>query len=337
MQNRDIIVIGASYGGLEALSDLVPQLPADLPAALFVVQHIPSYAPSALAELLDRKGPLKAIPASDGEPIRHGFIYTAPPDHHLLLEEGRMCLVRGPYENRSRPAIDPLFRSAAVAYQSRVIGIVLTGFLNDGTAGLLAIKCCGGIAIVQEPEEAAAKDMPQHALDTVEVDYRLIISKMGAVLDRLVREPASAAKEIPADLEQETRFAKGEILTMDMLGTPVALACPDCGGTLWETKHGEMLRFRCRIGHAYTLQHLLAEKTQGIYNAFLVALRTLEERASMLDRLMRGAQESNHSGLAQNYEHQATEAREQARTLRRPAVIPRLSRVERNAACSFRF
>jgi Chemotaxis response regulator containing a CheY-like receiver domain and a methylesterase domain len=194
VKGHDIIVIGASMGGIETLSNLVAQFPEDLPAAIFIVVHIAPNGPGVLAQILDRTGPLTAKLAENGESIRHGRIYVAPPDHHLLVKQGFIRVTRGPRENRSRPAIDPLFRSAAVAYGSRVIGVILTGFQNDGTAGLITIKRCGGVAVVQEPKDALALDMPQSALDSVEVDHCLAVSGMGAVLDRLAREPV---KETP--------------------------------------------------------------------------------------------------------------------------------------------
>jgi two-component system chemotaxis response regulator CheB len=185
---HDIIVIGASVGGVEALSNLVAQFPEDLPATIFVVQHILATAKSRMAQILDRAGPLAATLAQDGECLEPAHIYVAPPDHHLLVKQGCLRVTRSLRENRVRPAIDPLFRSAAVAYGARVVGVVLTGMQNDGTAGLLAIKRCGGITMVQDPTEALYPDMPLSALAYVEVDYCLPVPKMGATLYRLVHE-----------------------------------------------------------------------------------------------------------------------------------------------------
>ena len=189
---HDIIVLGASVGGVEALSNLVAQFPEDLPATIFVVQHISPTAPGQLAQILDRAGPLPATMARDCESFELGHIYVAPPDHHLLVKQGCLRVTRGLRENRVRPAIDPLFRSAAVAYGARVVGVVLTGLQNDGTSGLLAIKRCGGIAIVQDPTDALYPDMPLSALEHVTVDYCLPVLKMGAVLYRLSQEPPVA-------------------------------------------------------------------------------------------------------------------------------------------------
>src|SRR5215469_3223411 len=184
----DIIVVGGSAGAVEGFQTLVVALPADFPAAIFFVLHIPVDYPSVLPKILSRAGPLPAQHPMDGEPVRHGRIYVAPPDRHLLLEDGVVRVKRGPRENRHRPAIDPLFRSAARAYGPRVVGIVLTGMLDDGTSGLLTIKHRDGLAIIQDPEEALYPDMPQSACENVSIDYCLPSSEIGPLLARLTSE-----------------------------------------------------------------------------------------------------------------------------------------------------
>lgn len=195
MPGHDIVVVGASAGGVETLVKLVEKLPADLPASVFVVLHIPAQNPSLMPEILSRSGRLKAVHPRDGEAIQQGCIYIAPPDLHLLVEQGHVHLLRGPKENRHRPAIDPLFRSAAAAYGPRVVGVVLTGSLDDGTAGLLAIKRLGGIAIVQDPADALYPSMPLNALEHVNVDYKLPVSEIGPLIAHLAYEPVG--KELP--------------------------------------------------------------------------------------------------------------------------------------------
>src|SRR5215831_1797888 len=233
MQGHDIIVIGASVGGVEALSNLVAQFPEDLPATIFVTQHVIPTSAGRLAMVLDRAGPLPATMAQDCESFELGHIYVAPPDHHLLVKQGCLRVTRGLRENRVRPAIDPLFRSAAIAYGARVVGVVLTGLQNDGTSGLLAIKRCGGIAIVQDPTDALYPDMPLSALEHVTVDYCLPVLKMGAVLYRLSQEPLVATPPVPEDLHTKVNIAENPVDNSncaEKLGESVAMTCPECGG-----------------------------------------------------------------------------------------------------------
>ena len=212
MANRDIVVIGASAGGMEALQKLVSRLPAGLPASLFVVWHLSPGVKSILPSILTKAGALPAVHPQDGDRIEPGRIYVAPNDHHMLLENGYIRVARGPKENRFRPAVDPLFRSAAYVYGPRVIGVVLTGALDDGTAGLWTIKLRGGTAVVQEPAEALIRGMPLSALDNMAVDYRLPVAEIGELLPSLVREPAGEPAALPqAEAEKtmhELRIAK---------------------------------------------------------------------------------------------------------------------------------
>src|SRR5437588_1312081 len=210
MPGHDIIVVGASAGGVEALVTLARSLKRNLQAAVFVVLHIPAQSPSLLPEILSRAGPLKAVQATDDMQIEQGHIYSAPPDHHMLMEQGKICVVRGPKENRHRPAIDPLFRSAALAYGPRVIGVILTGSLDDGTAGLLAVKRRGGIAVVQDPHEALYPSMPRSALENVDVDYTLPLSAITSLLARLAREPVAGegGYPVPEDMEMEAKLTE---------------------------------------------------------------------------------------------------------------------------------
>src|SRR5215211_1730254 len=206
---KDIIVVGASAGGIEALRVLAGGLPADLPASLFVVLHTSPESPAMLADILDRSGSLPALSPKDGDRIRPGTIYVAPPDRHLLIEPNLMRVTRGPKENRFRPAVDPLFRSAAQTYGPRVAGIILTGGLDDGTSGLWAVKRLGGVAVVQDPEEAFMPSMPQSALDQVEVDYTLPLAGMAPLLSRLARTSVAeqGGYEVPEELDIEVKIA----------------------------------------------------------------------------------------------------------------------------------
>jgi len=319
MQNRDIIVLGASVGGVEALSNLVAQFPEDLPAAVFVVQHITPTAPGQLAQVLDRAGLLPATMAHDCESFELGHIYVAPPDHHLLVKQGCLRVTRGLRENRVRPAIDPLFRSAAVVYGARVVGVVLTGLQNDGTSGLLAIKRCGGIAIVQDPTDALYPDMPLSALEHVEVDYCVPALKMGALLYRLSQEPAAETPPIPEDLRIEVNIAENPTDNSDCaekLGESVSVMCPECGGPLWELSDEKLRRYRCRIGHAFTAESLLAGQSEELEYALWAAVRTMEDRVRILTTLAHGREEHGQNKLAAMYEARAKELKTQAQQIR---------------------
>jgi two-component system chemotaxis response regulator CheB len=262
---HDIIAIGASAGGVEALSELVSRLPGDLRAALFVALHVPSHGTSVLPEILDRKGSIRAAHAVDGETIRAGRIYVAPPDHHLLVHRGVVRLSRGPRENGVRPAVDPLFRTAALWYGPRVVGVVLSGALDDGTAGLIAVKERGGLAIVQDPDEATFPGMPRSALESAPVDHRARVAEIAALIRQLTREdtPTEGGLAMPEDMEQEAAIAAFDLEAIQSdhhPGIPSGFACPDCAGVLWEVRDGELIRYRCRVGHAYSPTSLLAEQ-----------------------------------------------------------------------------
>jgi two-component system, chemotaxis family, protein-glutamate methylesterase/glutaminase len=288
MDRRDIVVIGGSAGGVEALMQICGGLPADLPAALFVVQHISPTSKSVLPELLSKAGPLPARHPIDGEPILPGQILVAPPDFHLLLQPGHVVLRRGPQENRTRPAIDPLFRSAAVAYGPRVVGVVLTGLLDDGTAGLGSIKQCGGTCVVQDPDDAQWPDMPRRALERGDVDHVATLAQMPALLARLSREPAGPPKPVPRNLEIEARIAAQELdpTGMPTLGQPSRLSCPVCGGVLNEVlEEAGNARFRCQTGHAFTPEGLVVAQGEELERALESAARTHRDRLALCRRL----------------------------------------------------
>jgi two-component system chemotaxis response regulator CheB len=323
---RDIIVIGASAGGVEALSQLTRLLPADLPAAIFVVLHVSAHSPSLLPRILNRARTLPASHPVDGEAIRHGRIYVAPPDQHLLLEDGQLEVRRGPRENGHRPAVDPLFRTAARSFGARVVGVVLSGTLDDGTAGLAAIKQRGGVAVVQAPEEALYTGMPRSALDTVEVDYSLPVAEIAELLDRLARQPLldPAGDDPPSErIETESQVAAFDMDAIedeDRPGQPSVFACPDCGGTLWELQDGDLTRFRCRVGHAWTANGLLAEQSEGIETALWTALRALEERAVLCDRVCERMRNRGLTSSAERFQRQATDSRQRASMIRQVLI-----------------
>lgn len=321
MPGHDIIVIGGSAGGVEALRELMRGLPPDLPAAVFAVLHVTPAAPSALPEILSRNSALPARHAVDGEAIEYGRVYVAPPDHHLLVESERVRVVRGPKENRVRPAADPLFRSAAKFYGPRVVGVVLTGALDDGTAGLAAIKRRGGVAVVQDPEEALYSGMPRSALENVAVDHCLPLAGIAPLLGRLAMAPAQEAAAYPVSefLEVETRIARNEEADMEdvgKLGTPSAFTCPECKGALWELNDGELLRFRCHVGHAFSIESLAADQTEQLESALWAALQSLEQNAALLRRMAARARERNHQISLMRYEDNVQRVERHAAVIR---------------------
>jgi len=317
----DIIVVGASAGGVTAISQLVAQLPAGLPASIFITVHIPEHARSALPRILNQKGKIPALAPVDGETIQAGRIYVAPPDRHLLIKRGYVRLVRGPRENRARPAIDPMFRTAARAYGKRVIGVVLSGALDDGTAGLIAIKQQGGIAIVQDPEEALYDGMPRSAIANDQIDHVLRIAEIAELLVRLADEPLVKGGNEPLsdDMEKETDIAEldlNALHSLDKPGTPSRFSCPECHGVLWEIDD-DIVRFRCRVGHAYSPETLLAEQNNSIDIALWAGLRALEENAALMSRIAKRMREQGNTRSAARFDAQADGALGRAETLRR--------------------
>jgi two-component system chemotaxis response regulator CheB len=320
---HDIIVVGASAGGVEALAHLVRGLPVDLPAALFVVVHFPPQSISLLPRILNRAGFLPADHAKDGERIQLGRIYVAPPDHHLLIKRGYVRVVRGPKENHCRPAIDPLFRSAAYTYGPRVIAVLLSGNLGDGTAGLLAVKKRGGLAVVQDPKDAVFPDMPRNALQYVTADYVLPLADIAPLLGRLAGEPAPVGKEEigpeVGHIPDDTAFVEIDMNAIEAenrSGTPSVFGCPDCGGTLWELEEGELLRFRCRVGHAFSAESLLAVQSEALEDALWSAFRALEENASLARRMAVRMRERNLGLAAASFEEKAQDAEQRAAVIR---------------------
>lgn len=323
MANRDIIVIGGSSGATGPLKSILGGLPPDLPAAVFVVLHIPSRAIGLLSTVASAAGPLPAAQAEDGMPIERGRVYIAAPDHHLMVTEGLMRLGRGPRENMVRPAIDPLFRSAAMAYGPRVIGVVLSGLLSDGAAGLNAIKRCGGTAIVQDPDDAIADEMPRRALEATVADLSVPGARLGDVLSDLARQAAGPAVPVPAEVRLEVDIAMGERADSEVLSKiaeTAAITCPSCGGVLSRLKSGKPLRFRCQVGHAYTADVLAKEQEGRVDEALRVALRIIEERAELVTRMGEEGRLSGRRAVAEMYEDRAREYRRYADTLRQAVL-----------------
>lgn len=319
MDGHDIVVVGASAGGVEALSALAAGLPEHFPAAVFVVLHLPQHSTSVLPQILDRAGPLPAAHARDGEPISAGRIYVAPPDRHMVLEPGCVRLVRGPRENGHRPAIDTLFRSAARAYGGRTVGVILSGTLDDGTAGLAAVKSRHGLGVVQDPASAIYAGMPQSAIENVAVDYVARLAEIPALLQRLVQQPPPPqSAPMPRGPERETETADMDAeaqMNEGQIGVPSGFTCPECHGALWQIEEGEILRFRCRVGHAFSGTSLLAAEAEALDAALWIALRALEETAALRHKLSARMRNRGRLTTAQRFERQARAAEESARVI----------------------
>jgi two-component system chemotaxis response regulator CheB len=311
--------MGASAGGVHALSEVISSLPADLPAAVFAVLHLNPFGRSALPAILNRRSVLPVKSPEDGEPVLPGNVYVASPDWHLAFDDGRIRLSHGPTENGHRPAADVLFRTAARSYGPRVVGVVLTGNLDDGTAGLMAVKQHGGIAVVQDPDEADYSGMPASALRNVAVDHVLPLDSIGPLLERLAREPAPNPDDAPDPStgtersqgmrwEPEWEVEPGEV--------PSGLTCPDCGGALWMSSSEGLHHFRCRTGHAYSPESLAAKQSSSLEAALWAALRSLEENASLARSMAQRFEEKGAARSRGRYLEKAQAAEKHAAQIR---------------------
>lgn len=298
MAKKDIIVVGASAGGVEALRRLAAGLTPNFAGTIFVVWHMAAESPRVLAGVISKAGPLPAVFPKNDDTFTSGKIYVGPPDHHFLIDKNRIRLTRGPKENRFRPAIDPLFRSAARAYGSRVVGVILTGGLDDGTAGLQIVKRLGGTAIVQDPNEAYAPSMPTSAMTHVAVDYCLRIDQIAPKLNELTKSPAGSEEvTVPEDVDIEVRIALAEramVAGVAKLGEPSCFTCPECHGVLLKLKKTDPERFRCHTGHAYTLDTLLSDLAEKSDDSIWNAVRSLEEESMLVSHLVNHW--DNHKG-----------------------------------------
>ncbi len=318
-----LVAIGASAGGVEALKVVVGGLPGDLPAAVAVVLHLPARAESRLPRILSRAGPLPAAQARDGEPLQAGRIYVAPPDCHLLVRDGSCVVARGPHENGVRPAVDVLFRSAAAAFGRRAVAVVLSGARDDGAAGAAAVGRLGGRVIVQDPDEALFPGMPESTLALDHPDAVLPLGEIPGAIAGVVADLSQEAfvSDNPGDeMTLETEYA---MLGADALGRaappgePSVFGCPECGGVLWEVEDGEALRFRCRVGHAYSAEGVLEAEGTALEQALWSALRALHERSQLAARLAERTRGRGATRSAERFEDLAREAREQAELIRR--------------------
>jgi two-component system chemotaxis response regulator CheB len=333
MANRDILAIGTSAGGFNALRSLARELPGNMPAAVLMVIHLPAQFPSELDAILTQAGPLPATFARNGEAVQHSHIYVAPPAAHLLLDGDRLQLGYGPSENNARPAIDPLFRSAALCCGPRSVGVVMTGTMGDGASGLQALKRCGGMTVVQDPSDAAFPEMPSTALRRVKPDHVVGLAGMAGLLEKLARQPAGALAPVPGGLAEEVQIARDgnvDMKYMDQMGRRSVLACPECHGVLWEVEDGDLMRYRCHVGHAYTAELMSAALDENLRRAIGSALRVLDERISLTRKLVEEDSRNGRRGLAESWARKLREAEQQADVLR--SSIRRVDEIAAKAA-----
>lgn len=312
------MVLGASAGGVEALQTIAAGLPANFGGSVLVVLHVPSHGVSVLPRILARKGPLPAVHVTDGMECRAGRIYVAPPNHHLLLERTGMRINLGPRENGHRPAVDPTLRSAASAFGPRVVGVILSGAGDDGSAGLLAVKRAGGVTVVQDPTEASCPSMPLRAAEIAGAHYSLPADEIALLLRRLAgtcnaesngaSSIMSANEQVKADYQRTEEGMDAPSLS--------GFSCPECGGRLWELQDGGMFRYRCRVGHGYSPDSLVSLNAEALEGALWSALNVLEENAALSRRLALDAHERQHPHSARRFEQRAADSEAQAKLLR---------------------
>jgi two-component system chemotaxis response regulator CheB len=324
VQGHDIIVVGASAGGVEAIEILTKNLPKNVPAALFLVLHQAPTVRSLLPQLITNRTGFPAIHPNNGDNLEPGRLYVAPPDYHMILKDGKILLDHGPKENRHRPAVDPLFRSAAIEYGPRVIGVILTGALDDGTGGLMAVKLCGGIAVVQHPEDAFCAGMPENALRVVEVDHCLPLTKIPNLLLDLMKKPAKKKEEANCNGVEFENIVAGHPLTpkemQQRFGHPSGFICPECSGPLWEVRARKHTQYRCLVGHQFSPESFLAEETEALERALWTAIKTLEERVTFLNNLAERSQELGETSTFETFRNKAFENKEHAEIIRRIAT-----------------
>ncbi|MBZ9936974.1 chemotaxis protein CheB [Mesorhizobium sp. BR1-1-16] len=323
MAKRDIIAIGGSLGAIDAAKTLLGGLPADFPAAVLLVVHIGSRGANRLPEILGSASRLPVSTAIDGQILERGHVYVAPAGHHLLVMDDTIRFGRGPRENLARPAADALLRSVAVSFGPRAIGVILSGLLNDGAAGLSAIAQCGGATAVQNPSDSRASDMPLGALAAVDVDYRGTSAELAEVLVELAGQDVEPAFEVPPELELEVRIALGrrsDSSTTSEIGDVAPISCPSCGGVMSQMRTGPPLRFRCQVGHAFTAEVLAEEQEDSVDEAIRVAMRIIEERVVLLDKMAADASRAGRRFSAEDLGDRTDELRARAATLRKAAI-----------------
>lgn len=316
-----LVVVGASAGGVEALRELVGHLPSDFPGCVLVVLHLPPGGHSALPAILDRSGPLPARAAQDGDPLEAGTVLIGVPDHHLVVLSDSVTLTRGPHENGHRPAIDVLFRSAARHHGGRVTAVVLSGSLDDGAAGMVAVRRRGGQGVVQDYDEALYAAMPRAAATAGGIEHMLPVAKIPQLLGELIakgaRDPVGAAGDLLTREIDVAHLHADELHDPQRPGIPAGLGCPSCGGSLFQIEDGSLIRFRCRVGHAWSPESLLEQQTLAMESALWMAIRSLEEKVALVTELGERSAEQGFDRTAFRFTQYADDAREAAELVRR--------------------
>ena len=318
---KSLVVIGASAGGIDTLCTILAGMPDPFPAAICIVLHMSPDSPGLVPQILDRAGRLRVAVAFDGQRLEAGTVYVAPPDRHLLVEPGKLRVTRGPREHRFRPAIDPLFRSAGQVFGPAAIGVILTGHLDDGTAGLWTIKKLGGVTVVQDPSDAVFPSMPMNAVRHVDVDYVVPAPRIPSLLVELTSngERATSVGVVPPQMDVEIKIAKEEdphVVGLEKIGRPSTYSCPDCSGVLMEIDEGGRLRFRCHTGHAYSTESLLAAMNVGIDEAMGAAVRALEEARLLTREVATQLKQHNHLDASRRLEAASDRAKRRAEAIR---------------------
>lgn len=329
MANRDIMAIGTSAGGVEALLFLAKGFRPNFPASILVTIHLPSQFRSSLDEILTRAGPLAATFASEGEVMKKARIYIAPPGRHMLVDGEQLWLGEGPRENSARPAIDPMLRSTASCCGNRAVGVVLTGTLGDGASGLWTLSKTGGITVVQDPSDAAFPEMPRTALNRFHPDHVVHLQELPALLDSLAHQPAGNAGPAPDSVRYEVEVARSgraSMNDMDRFGRRSVLTCPDCGGVMWELNEGKLSRYRCHVGHAYTAELMMMGVDDNLRRAMAIAQRALDERTALLRKLHEEAAENGRPGLAESWSRRMREFQQESDVI--GDAIKRLDRAD---------
>jgi two-component system chemotaxis response regulator CheB len=319
-KGRDIVVMGASAGGIDPLIVVLSNLDPKLQVAVFVVVHRSGESPSTLAKLLARATALRVVEVEAATPIVHGTVYLAPAGRHMLVKHGHVQVTRGPKENRHRPAVDPLFRSAAWAYGPRVVGVLLSGRLSDGAAGLWAIRSCGGVVIIQSPAEAKFAAMPRNALETLDPDHCVPAEAIGPLITSLAGTPIARSHPVPAQVVLESQMAElrnDDIRHVSRIGTLSPFTCPACHGSLWEIDDSEVLRFRCHTGHAFSAEALVEGISDSTEEALYSAVRSLQETVAMYQRIANRERGSGRDKRAASFEARAHKAQMHATAIAR--------------------